>query len=68
MSYDDEKAKYREMSDEFVETNREYNRAVADDELTDEIELRFMRSERALKEQYQIMQRAKRAEMSDEED
>lgn len=54
---------YLEQSEEFTELNKEYLRATRNDELTDELELRFMKAERALGQSYRDMQTQKAAEI-----
>lgn len=50
---------YHRQSDEFTELNKQYNRAVRQDAMTDELELQFLRAERELKESYRSMQAQK---------
>lgn len=50
---------YLKQSDEFTELNKEYNRAVRAEALTDELELKFLKAERALHEAYRAQQDAK---------
>lgn len=54
---------YQALSDEFTELNKEYNRALRKDEMTDELELKFLKAERALHEAYRAQQDAKIAEL-----
>jgi hypothetical protein len=61
-TYEDLKEAYLAESEEFTELNKEYNRAVRLDELTDELELRFLKAERSLHESYRVMQVAKMEE------
>ena len=50
---------YLSLSDEFTELNKEHNRALRRDEMSDELELRFLRAEKELRESYRLMQAAK---------
>jgi uncharacterized protein YdcH (DUF465 family) len=50
---------YQKLSDEFTELNKEYNRAERTDELTDELELKFLKAEKALHAAYADQQAAK---------
>lgn len=52
-------AEYEKLSDEFTELNKEYNRAARSDSLNDELELKFLKAERALHEAYRARQDAK---------
>jgi hypothetical protein len=52
-------AEYQSLSDEFTEINKEYNRALRTDTLTDDLELRFLKAERALHAAYRDQQNAK---------
>lgn len=51
--------RYEELSVEFTELNKEYNRAVTADEMTDELELKFFKAERELHAAYADQQAAK---------
>lgn len=61
-AYETAQGLYQEMSEAFTEVNKEYNRAVREDALTDELELRFLRAEKALHEAYRDQQNAKMEE------
>lgn len=52
-------AAYEDLSEEFTELNKEYNRALRRDEMTDELELKFLKAERALHEAYRERQQAR---------
>lgn len=55
---------YQKLSDEFTELNKEYNRAAHKDELTDELELKFLKAEKALHAAYAEQQAVKMGEDS----
>lgn len=50
---------YEKLSEQFTELNKEYNRALHADKMTDDLELRFMKAERELHEAYRVRQAAK---------
>lgn len=62
-SYDTLAAEYQKLSDEFTELNKEYNRAHRDGKMTDALELKFLKSERALHQAYRDQQDAKALEV-----
>lgn len=51
--------RYEELSAEFTELNKEYNRALHTENMTDELELRFLKAERELHAAYADQQAAK---------
>lgn len=57
--YETRQAEYLSLSDEFTELNKEYNRAVRADTVSDELELRFLKAERSLHAAYRAQQDAK---------
>lgn len=52
-------AEYEALSEEFTELNKEVNRAIRSDALTDELEFKFMKAEKALHAAYEARQTAK---------
>lgn len=62
-TYTAAKKAYLSLSDEFTELNKQYNRAVHDDTVTDELELRFLKAEKTLHEAYRSMQDVKASEI-----
>lgn len=58
-TYDQKVDEYQKLSDEFTKLNKEYNRALMADSMTDELELKFLKTERALHEAYRAQQNAK---------
>lgn len=50
---------YLKQSEEFTELNKAYNRAVHAEALTDDLELKFLKAERALQVAYRAQQDAK---------
>lgn len=63
-TYNKAAEEYQKLSDEFTELNKEVNRAKGSDTLTDELELKFFKAERTLKEAYQLQQRLKIQELN----
>ena len=53
---------YQQLSGEFTELNKEVNRARHEDKLSDELELKFFKAEKALKEAYSRQQALKAKE------
>lgn len=56
---------YLKQSEEFTELNKEYNKAARANALTDELELKFLKAERALHQAYRDQQDVKAAEVAD---
>lgn len=63
--YNGLRTEYLRQSDEFTELNKQYNRAVRADQMTDELELKFLKAERKLKESYRAMQDVKATEVAE---
>lgn len=55
---------YEDLSESFTELNKEYNRALHEDKMTDDLELRFLKAERELHAAYAARQEAKMEEGS----
>lgn len=52
MNHEEAVTAYEALSESFTALNKEFNRAVKAGTVTDELELKFMRAEKALKEAY----------------
>lgn len=62
-SYETLQGEYQKLSDEFTTLNLEYNKASRSGEVPDELELRFLKAERALHAAYRSQQDAKAVEV-----
>lgn len=58
-TYEQAVGDYQKLSDEFTELNKEVNRAILNETLTDELELKFFKAEKSLKESYRLQQSLK---------
>lgn len=65
-TYNKAAEEYQKLSTEFSELNKEVNRAIYNGTLTDELELKFFKAEKALKEAYAHQQSLKIQELNGE--
>lgn len=63
-TYNKAAEEYQKLSDEFTKLNKEVNRAIYNGTITDELELKFFKAEKTLKEAYQLQQRLKIQELN----